>query len=95
MAKKFRDKRAVFQFKTATRTQCHENFSTSMSDADVAPWASSFMRCVATYFSSSVRNLQFVGVCGRKKRVRMPKIMVTAPSTKKMNGLDCQSSALV
>jgi hypothetical protein len=62
MAKKLMDRRIVFQFNNASLTQCQENFSRSMSEAVVAPWPSSFMRCVATYFSSSVKNLACPGV---------------------------------
>lgn len=87
MAKKFKDRRAVFQFRTAILTQYQENFSESTSEV-AAPWESSCMRWIAAIFSSGVRNLEFEGVCGRKNMVRMPKRMVIAPSTKKMNGLD-------
>jgi hypothetical protein len=87
MAKKFKDKRAVFQLKAASFTQCQENFSESISVAEVVYSESSFILRFAAWRSSSVRNLQCDGVCGRKKIVKIPKSIVVAPSTKKMKGL--------
>ena len=58
MAKKFRDRRAVFQFNVASFTQCQENFSASTSDAVAVCSESSFIRWFAACRSSSVRKLQ-------------------------------------
>jgi hypothetical protein len=87
MRKKLRERRMVFQFRRAMRTQCQENFSRSTSEVEVAPWASSFMRWVATYRSSSVKNLAWPGEWGMKNMAAIPTTMVMAPSRKKMNGL--------
>jgi hypothetical protein len=62
MAKKFKDNRRVFQFKTAVFTQCHENLSSSILDTELAPCESSCIRCEAMIFSSALRKLQCEGV---------------------------------
>lgn len=87
IVKKFKLNKAVFQFKSATLTQCQENFSVSTEEAETAPWESRFMRFMAKARSSAVRNFACEGVCGRKKAAMMPKRMVMAPSMKKINGL--------
>lgn len=104
MAKKFKERRTVFQFKKAIRTQCQPvevsfasenfcyvrlhllNFSFLTSSAASDPCESRCMRKVAPAFSSSVKNFDWAGVCGKKKIVRMPKSTVMPPSTKKING---------
>lgn len=86
MAKKLIESNMVFQFRRARRTQCQLNVSCLTSSAASAPWLSKRMRATAPCLSSSVRNLQSEGVCGRKNVVSTPNAMVMAPSTKKMKG---------
>ena len=89
MAKKFNESKIVLMFRTAIRAQSQENYSPSTFEALLATCASSFMRAVAATFSSSVKHLAYIGVCGRKKMVKRPNKTVIAPSTKKSKATDC------
>ena len=86
IAKKLSERRMVFQFRRARRTQNHEKDSCATSLDGVDPCASSFMRARAPASSSSVKKFASLGVCGRKNIVRIPKGIVIPPSTKKMKG---------
>lgn len=86
MAKKTIDNTMVLTLSRARRTQYQSNFSSSTVEAALAPWASSRIRAIQAVFSSGVKNLMSLGVCGRKKMVANPKTTVMAPSTKKMKG---------
>jgi hypothetical protein len=77
--KKVKGSRIVLTLRSALLTADQVNFS-YFASVLAAPCASTRRRETAYVLSSSVRNLESFGVCGRKKRTVMTYRIVIVPS---------------